>query len=177
MIGWLDIVLAVIIIAAVVIGLIKGLLRELIGLAAVVGGFILAAYHYQKAADLLGGLVRGPLAARFLGFLLIFVLVVLAGALVTFLVSKLMKGTLRVLDHLMGGVFGCLEGILIGGVLFFALLVFPVDRTAVSESRLAPYCYGLTKAAAALIPAELKNAARSAYQRIFKTEKSHGQEI
>ncbi len=137
----------------------------------------MAAYHYQKAADLLGGLVRGPLAARFLGFLLIFVLVVLAGALVTFLVSKLMKGTLRVLDHLMGGVFGCLEGILIGGVLVFALLVFPVDRTAVSESRLAPYCYGLTKAAAALIPAELKNAARSAYQRIFKTEKSHGQEI
>jgi len=39
MIGWLDIVLAVIIVAAVVIGLIKGLLRELIGLAAVVGGF------------------------------------------------------------------------------------------------------------------------------------------
>ena len=52
MIGWLDIVLAVIIVVTVIIGLIKGLIRELIGIAAAVGGFVLAAYHYQKAADL-----------------------------------------------------------------------------------------------------------------------------
>ena len=177
MIGWLDIALAVIIAVTVIIGLIKGFIRELIGVAAAVGGFVLAAYHYEKAADLLGGLIRSPLAAKFLGFLLIVLIVVLAGAVLAFFFSKLMKGTIQVVNHFLGGVFGCLEGMLIGGALVFALLVFPVDRTAVAESRLAPYCYGLTKAVISLIPAELKIAARTAYQEIFKTGKSHGQEI
>ena len=177
MIGWLDIVLAVIIMVTVIIGLIKGLVRELIGVAAAVGGFILAAHHFQKAADLLGGFIHNPLATKFLGFLLIFFVVVTAGAVLAFFLSKLMKGTIQVVNHFLGGVFGCLEGMFIGGALVFALLVFPVDRTAVAESRIAPYCYGLTKAVVGLIPVELKNAARTAYQKIFKTEKSHGQEI
>jgi uncharacterized membrane protein required for colicin V production len=88
-----------------------------------------------------------------------------------------MKGAIQVVNHFLGGVFGLLEGVLIGGALVFALLVFPVDREAVAQSRLAPYCYGLTKAAVGLIPAELKNAARNAYQSVFGKEKSHGQEI
>jgi len=177
MIGWLDIVLAIIITATLVVGLIKGLIRELIGVVAAVGGFLLAAYHYQKAADLLSGLVKNPVAARFLGFLLILLLILLLGNLLSFLLSKLMKGTLQVLNHFLGGVFGFLEGLVIAGALVFALLVFPIDREAVSESRLAPYCYGLTKAAVGLIPEELKNAARSAYQSVFGNEKSHGQKI
>ncbi len=177
MIGWLDIVLAILIAATVIIGLLKGLVRELIGVVAAVGGFLLAAYHYQKAADLLAGMIKNPVAARFLGFLLILLAVVLAGALLSFLLSKLMKGAIAVVNHFLGGVFGCLEGMLLGGALVFALLVFPVDREAVSESKLAPYCYGLTKAAVGLIPQELKDAARSAYQSVFKVEKSHGQKI
>lgn len=177
MIGWLDIVLAVIIGVTVVIGLIKGFVRELVGVVAAVGGFLLAAYQYQRAADLLGGIIKNPTAAKFLGFLLILLAVVLAGALVSFLLSKLMKGTIQIVNHFLGGAFGCLEGIMIGGALVFALLVFPIDREAVSESRLAPYCYGLTKAAVGLIPVELKDAARKAYQSIMGTEKRHGQKI
>jgi len=175
MIGWLDIVLAILIAATVIIGLIKGLIRELVGVVAAVGGFLLAAYHYQKAANLLAGAIKNPTAARFLGFLLILFAVVLVGAILSFLLSKLMKGAMAVVNHFLGGVFGFLEGMLLGGALVFALLVFPVDREAVSKSRLAPYCYGLTKAAVGLIPKELKDAARSAYQSIFGTEKSHGQ--
>ena len=34
--------------------------------------------------------------------------VVLAGALLSFLLSKLMKGTIQVLNHILGGVFGLL---------------------------------------------------------------------
>jgi membrane protein required for colicin V production len=177
MIGWLDIVLAILIAVTVIIGLIKGLVREVVGVVAAVGGFLLAAYHYQKAADLIKGVIKNPTAARFLGFLLILLAVVLAGALLSFVLSKLMKGAMAVVNHLLGAVFGCLEGMLLGGALVFALLVFPIDREAVSSSRLAPYCYGLTRAAVGLIPQELKDAARNAYQSIFGIEKSHGQEI
>lgn len=177
MIGWLDIVLAIVISATVIVGLIKGLVREVVGVIAAVGGFLLAAYHYQKAADLLQGIIKNPTAARFLGFLLILLAVVLAGALLSFILSKLMKGAMAVVNHFLGGVFGCLEGMLLGGALVFALLVFPIDRDAVPGSRLAPYCYGLTKAAVGLIPKELKDAARSAYESVFGIGKSHGQKI
>lgn len=175
MIGWLDIVLAIILTITVVIGLVKGLIREILGVAAAVGGFVLAGHYYQRAADLLGGLVHNAIAARFLGFLLILTAVLAVGGLLSFLLSKLMKGTIKVLNHFLGGVFGLLEGLIIGGALVFGLLVFPVDRAAVSESRLAPYCYGLTKTIVSLVPKDLKNAARNAYRSIFKNEKGHGQ--
>ncbi|MHB8053923.1 MAG: CvpA family protein [Candidatus Aminicenantales bacterium] len=175
MIGWLDIVLAIIITVTVIIGLVKGLVRELIGVAAAVGGFILAGYNYQRVADLLGGIIHNPTAARFLGFILILIIGLAVGALLSFLLSKLLKGTIQVINHFLGGVFGCIEGLVIGGALVFGLLAFPVDQGAVSESRIAPYCYGLTKAIVSLVPAELKNAARTAYQSIFKAEKGHGQ--
>jgi len=174
-IGWLDIVLAIIITVTVVIGLIKGLVRELLGVAAAVGGFVLAGNFYQQAADLLGGFIRNETAARFLGFLLILILVLIVGWLLSFLLSKLLKGTIKVINHFLGGVFGCIEGLVIGGALVFGLLAFPVDREAVSESHLAPYCYGLTKAIVGLVPQDVKNAARTAYQSIVKTEKGHGQ--
>jgi len=177
MIGWLDIVLVVILILTLVIGLIKGLIREAIGVAAAVGGFILAAYYYRWAADLLGGVVHNETAARFLGFMIIFVLVVIVGAIVAWLLTKLMKGPLKLANHLLGGLFGLIEGILIGGAVVFALLVFPVDREALRGSRLAPYSYGLTRILVGLIPLELKVAARDAYKTVMGTEKNHGQKI
>ena len=175
MIGWLDIVLAIVITVTVVVGLIKGLAREVLGVAAAIGGFVLAGHFYQQAADLIGGLIRNETAARFLGFLLVLIIVLIIGWLLSFLLSKLMKGTMKIVNHFLGGVFGGIEGLVIGGALVFGLLVFPVDREAVSGSRLAPYCYGLTKAIVGLVPRDLKNAARTAYESLFKTEKDHGQ--
>lgn len=175
--GWLDIVLAVIILITAVIGLIKGLIRVVVGIAAAVGGFLLAAYHYRKAAALLSGLIKDETAAKFLGFLLIFVVVVVMGAIIALLLTKLMKGPLQVVNHFFGGLIGVVEGVLIGGAFVFAMLVFPVDRTALGESRLAPFCYRVTKVLVGLIPADLKDASRSAYQTLMGTEKSHGQKI
>jgi len=177
MIGWLDILLAVILVITLVIGLIKGLIREVIGIAAAVGGFLLAAYYYRWAADLIGGLIHNETVAKFLGFLLIFCLVILAGTILAWLLSKLMKGPLKFINHFLGSLFGLFEGVLIGGAVVFALLVFPVDRDAVNGSRLAPYCYSVTKVLVGLIPVELKDAAKSAYQSIVGAEKSHGQKI
>jgi membrane protein required for colicin V production len=177
MIGWLDIVLAVILVTTLVIGLIKGLIREVVGIAAAVGGFLLAAYYYPWAAGLIGRVIHNETVAKFLGFLLIFCLIVLAGSVLAWLLSKLMKGPLKFINHFLGGIFGLIEGVLIGGAVVFALLVFPVDRDAVNGSRLAPYCYGLTKVLVGLIPEELKDAAKAAYQAIAGTEKSHGQKI
>jgi len=177
MVGWLDIALAVILLVTFVTGLIKGLVRELVGVVAAAAGFLLAARWYGKAAAALGSLIHNPAVAKFLGFVLVFLAVVVLGALVAAVLSKLMAGPLKLANHLLGGVFGFVEGMLICGAFVFALLVFPVNRDALSASRLAPYCYGLTKVMVGLIPKSLKDEFASAYRDIVKRKAVDGTKI
>lgn len=177
MIGWLDIVLAVILVAMFITGLVRGLIKEVIGVAAIIAGFILAAHYYVYFADLIGRLIHQPTAAKFLGFIIVFLIVVAVGSLIAYLLSKLMKGPLKFMNHLLGGFVGFLEGILICGVLVFGLLVFPMRKEALLDSRLAPYCYGVTKVMIHLIPQDLKDQFRAAYQDIAKGGKKDGQKI
>lgn len=177
MIGWLDVVLAVILLVTVIMGLVRGLIKEVVGIVAIIAGFILAARYYVSLADLIGRLIHQPTVAKFLGFIIIFLVVIAAGSLIAWLLSKLMKGPLKFVDHLLGGLVGFLEGVLICGVFVFALLVFPLNKQALLNSRLAPYCYGLTKAMIHLIPQDLKDQFKAAYQDIVKGGNKDGQKI
>jgi len=177
MVGWLDIVLGVILAATFVIGLVKGLVKEIVGVAAVIVGFIAASHFYLRPAAFFQRLVHYPVAAKFLGFIVIFAGFVMVGWLVAFLLSKLMVGPLRLLNHVFGGMVGLVEGMLISGVFVFALLVFPINKRALADSRLAPYCYGLAKTMVQLIPEDLKNQFREAYRNIVKSEGKNGQKI
>ena len=177
MIGWLDIVLAIILLITVIMGLVRGLIKEVIGIVAILAGFVLAARYYVFFADLIGRLIRQPTVAKFLGFIILFLIVVAVGSLVAFLLSKLMKGPFKFVNHLLGGLVGFLEGLLICGVFVFALLVFPLNKQALLDSRLAPYCYGLTRAMIHLIPQDLKDEFRAAYKDIVKGGSKNGQKI
>jgi len=177
MVGWLDIVLAVIMLGTLIAGLIKGLVKEAVGIAAAVAGFILAARWYKPAAAFLDRSFVSPSVSKFLGFILVFVAVVLVGVLVSAILSKLMVGPLKAVNHLLGGLLGFIEGMLICGALVFALLVFPINKETLAASRLAPYCYGLTKTMIGLIPQELKDRFKSAYSDIMKSEKVDGKKI
>jgi membrane protein required for colicin V production len=179
MVGWADIVIAIIVIAAFVAGLVKGLMKEAIGLAAVLVGFIVASRTYVQVAAFLQKYIHEPVVTKFLGFILVFLAVFIVGALAAFLLSKLMVGPLKLVNHVLGGVFGLVEGMLICGVFIFALLVFPINKDALSNSRLAPYCYGLTKVMVNLIPKELKDQFKDAYENIKREikEVDHGQKI
>jgi membrane protein required for colicin V production len=175
MVGWLDVVLVVILLVAAVVGVVKGFVREAVGIAATIGGFILAAAYYRVGAGLLDGFIRSPVAARFVSFIAILILTVAAGWLLSKLLSLVIKGPLKLVDRLAGLFFGAVQGVLLCGVLVFAQIVFPVDRAALENSRLAPSCYGLAKTLIYLIPQELKDQFRSACRDILsRSEKSHG---
>lgn len=183
MIGWLDIVLALLILAAVVMGFIKGLVRELLGFVVVIAGIVLAARWYRPVAAVAGKIVRSEPVANFLGFILVFLAVFVVGAVLTGLLSKVMKGTLGIVNHLLGGAIGLVEGVLVGGALVFGLLAFPVNPDAVANSRLAPVCYETTKVLIGLIPQELKDKIKTTYDDVVKGAsgerkgKGHGQEV
>jgi uncharacterized membrane protein required for colicin V production len=76
------------------------------------------------------------------------------------------KGPLRFIDRLLGGVLGLVEGILICGVLVIAQLAFPVNKQALVRSSIAPYCYWLTKGMVQVIPRELKDKFKATYKEI-----------
>jgi membrane protein required for colicin V production len=177
MIGWLDIVLAVILLGTILVGLVRGLVKETVGIAAAVAGFFIAARWYVPVAARIDRYLASPTVSKFLGFILVFAGVILVGAVVSFILSKIMVGPLKFANHLLGGVFGLVEGMFLCGALVFALLVFPVNAKALSESRLAPYCYGVTKAMVGLIPQELKDRFKAAYQEIVKREGVDGKKI
>jgi membrane protein required for colicin V production len=175
--GTLDIILLIILLVTLVLGLIKGLVRQAIGLVAVVGGLVLAAHYYPQAGSVVHKIVSNAVVANFIGFLAVFTAVVAMGSIVGLLVTKLMKGPLNFLDHVLGGVFGLFKGVLICGVVVFSLLVFEVRRDALAGSRLAPICFQVTRAVVRLIPGDLEARFKSAYQGARKGGASHGQKI
>lgn len=175
--NWLDIVILVILLATFILGVIKGFVRQIIGIIAVVVGLILAAKYYYHFSRVISRAVAVERWSHLIAFLIIFFVVLAVGGLIAFLASKLMVGPLRFLDHLLGGAIGLIKGVLISGVVVFALLIFPVDKEALKRSVLAPYCYWMTSGMVHLIPQELKDQFRETYKEIVESTRRHGQKI
>ncbi|MBM3306102.1 MAG: CvpA family protein [Candidatus Aminicenantes bacterium] len=175
--SWLDVVLGVLLLVTLVWGIVKGLVKQVIGVAAVVVGLVLAAFNYRRAAGMFRKLMDNETLANFLGFILIFAAVLAAGALLGYLMTKAMVGPLALGNRLLGGAFGLLKGVLVCGVVIFALLAFDIERPALESSRLAPLCFGVTRAAVNLIPRDLKDMFDSSYKEIKERGGRHGQKI
>jgi len=175
--NWIDIVFLVILVVTAVMGVVKGFIRQVVGLAAVIFGLILASLYYEKAAEVIQKLVHDRLVRNFLGFLAIFLAVLAAGALIGFLISKAMKGPLALANRALGGVFGLAKAVLICGIIAFALAAFGVARPALEASRLAPFCLGLTRAAVNLVPQDLRDKFSRSYEEIRKSGGKNGQKI
>lgn len=175
--NWLDITLIVILFVALVMGIVRGLVRQVIGIAAVIAGLVLAVLYYRGVGRALDSFIHNSLFSDFLGFILVFGAVVAAGSVLGYLLTKAMKGPLALVNRLSGGAFGFIKGVLICGVLVFALTTFQVARPALATSRLAPVCFSITRAAVNLIPKEVRDKFESSYKEIRKGGGGHGKKI
>ena len=105
--NWLDIVLAILLVASVAASFSKGFVREAVGLAAAILGLIGGAWFYRMAGETVRPYIGPQQVANFCGFFMIFIGVILAGWLVSRLIGLLIKAVgLSWLDRLMGAVFG-----------------------------------------------------------------------
>ena len=175
--NWLDIILIAILLITLILGVIKGLIRQIIGILAVIVGLILAVYNYASVALVFERFVPNVTLTYLLGFFAEFIAVLCLGWLLAYLLSKLMKGPLKFLNHVFGGALGLLKGILICGVIVLALLIFPREKKALTESVLAPYCLQITRAMYYLIPRSLKQEFKRAYDEILGREEAHEEKI
>ncbi len=168
--NYLDILALAVIAFSVLTALFKGLTAELFWLAGVVAGFLLAVHFYEQAANLLLATGMGPMLAGLLGFVLVFLLGVIAGSLAGGWMSRIWKILrLRWLDRLFGAVFGLLRGMLIVVVIFLALTSFsPPDQQPLSGSRLAPYFLTAGQAMLVVAPQDFEVLFRNGYDRLYQ---------
>lgn len=156
--GWIDLAVLILLAVAVFIGFRKGLVQEIVGIAALVAAFVAAVLFNRPAANLLRGVVPAipEQIAPTVGFIIVFLAVFLAITIAGWLMSKLIKATpLDLADKLGGMAVGLLKGALIISVLLLLLAMVPLpkdvsarmDRSAVIRSmrKVAPWVYQHTK--------------------------------
>lgn len=170
-VNWLDLIFLVILGLTVLFGVLKGFVRQIIGILAVIVGLILAVNYYPGVSDFFSRWISSSTLSHFIAFIVIFIAALCLGGVLSFLFSKVMKGPLKFVNNVLGGGLGLLKGLLICGVIVFAMLVFPFKEDALRQSFLAPYCLRITKAVIYLIPDDLKEKFNEAYKDIVERER------
>jgi membrane protein required for colicin V production len=167
--NWLDIVLILITAASVVAGIAKGFARIGIGLAAAIAGVILGVWFYGSASAHLLPFLSSRVVANLLGFWIVFLLCVIAGALLGKLLGALFRWAgLGWMDRLLGAAVGLVRGLAVGVAIILALTAFATNPPPASivNSQFAPYLLEAANLCAALAPRELKDAFSSNYEKV-----------
>ena len=165
--SFLDIVFAIIFLVSIAFALLKGLAREIISLAALIGGFLLAVFFYHIPASLFKEISKTDAIANLIGFSIIFLGCILLGAIAAFLVNRFLKAaSLKWMDRLLGGIFGLLRGWIIASILLLALIAFPIKDDFLSRSVLAPYLLAGAKIAIHCVPQKIKDQFNEHYTKV-----------
>lgn len=110
-----DFALLAIVGASVLLGLWRGVVSELLALAAWVVAFFVARQFGQEAGALLAQWITDPALAKAAGFAAVFFAVLVIFALARFLASLMLRAVgLGLVDRLLGAMFGVARGVLIG---------------------------------------------------------------
>jgi len=137
----LDTVLIVVIVLCGILGIYWGFLRQVLSVAGLIAGLVLASRYGERVADWLSSFITNDTAVQALGFLLVLIAV---SAIVSLLATLLRRfvGLLFLgwLDHLIGGVLGLIQGALLCTVILLVAAVFPTAAfaDALANSRVAP---------------------------------------
>ncbi|HYL39324.1 MAG TPA: CvpA family protein [Bryobacteraceae bacterium] len=174
--NWVDISLLLVLGLSILSGLRAGFARVGIGFISVLVGMFFGFWSYGIVAAYVRSYVSSRHLANLTGFLIIFLGVVLLGAVLGSLIAKLFKWAgLSWFDRLLGGLFGVVRGFIIAAALVTVWLAFwpPPLPHAVTESRLLPYVIDVSDVLAAATPHEIKDAFHDAKEKVQKAWALH----
>lgn len=122
--GWVDVAILALIAVSTVIGVVRGLVREVLSLIAWIAAFWIAMAFTDLLAPHLGFVSDSDVIRSIAAFVTLFVATLLVGALVNHLLGILIKSTgLGGTDRVLGMVFGLLRGVVVVGALMVIGLV------------------------------------------------------
>jgi membrane protein required for colicin V production len=176
--NWLDWVLIVILAWCAFRSFRRGFSREIIGLAAALLALLCGMWFYGTAATLFVRWTGEGRVANLAGFIAVVVVVLIAGAIVGWIVNRFVKLVgLSFFDRLLGALFGIVRGVLIASALLSAFIAFgPSTRDsiapgAVVHSQIAPVIVEVSRFFVAAAPMELKQAFRREYEKFSRASK------
>lgn len=157
----LDYIILGIIFISVIIGLIRGFVREAISLVTWFCAFIAALKFSPWVAELLHSAISHTMTRYIVAGLLIFFAVLIVGAIVSKLVHLLISVTgFGFLDRLLGLIFGAARGILSGAVILLLIGASPYkDAEWVQQSEMAPRFQPIVTYFVPLLPKDLTSIA------------------
>ena len=124
-----DFVVLGIIAISILVGAIRGFIKEAFSLAVWAAAFLVAFQYSGTLALQLESHIELPSARTALAFSGLFLVVLLIGGLLTFLVGKLVEKTgLSGSDRLLGGVFGGIRGLVLVIALMLVAGLTPVPQ-------------------------------------------------
>jgi uncharacterized membrane protein required for colicin V production len=152
--NWFDVALAGLIVISLVSGIRQGFSRSGFGFLAIVLAFLAAAWLYPM---------------NLAGFLVVFVSVICASAVVGFLLGRWFKleGP-QWLDSTLGAAFGLTNALLFSVLAVLAILAFApkAQREYVARSNSAPYAAEAAYTVAEIVPDEMKFRVKQSYQEL-----------
>jgi len=154
--AWVDCVFIGIVLISVLIGALRGFIREALSLATWTLAFVLALSYGPECADRFkSGIASEPLRIA-AGYAAPFFLTLLAGGLLTWLIGRLVRGAgLAPVDRMLGSGFGLLRGTLILVALVILAGVSALGREPWwRQSVLVPQLQPLARGVQNLIPAK-----------------------
>jgi membrane protein required for colicin V production len=135
-----DVGMLVIVLLSAMISLLRGFVKEALSLATWVAALIVGRLFSTKLAILLENQISVPSMRLATAFILLFLGMLIVGALINQLISQLVKATgLTGTDRLLGMLFGCARGVLVVAIIVGMLSMTPVVNDPWwKESKLIP---------------------------------------
>ena len=154
----LDIGLIIAVAAFAVYGAVKGLVRLALGSVAIGSGVFLACWYHASVEAMLAGSIKDEHVRLFLAFGLIFVVTLLAFAILVWFITKTLEAAnLRWVDRLSGALVGlAIAALLLGAALVPLTAFLPADSNLVSGSRISPYILHISAFVKSVVPEGLK---------------------
>jgi membrane protein required for colicin V production len=143
----LDYAFIAILVVSGLIGILRGLIKEALSLLGWVAAAWLAVHYGAEGERVVAGFVDDPVARLWAGRLIVFVGVLFAATLLTWLVGYLVRLTpITGVDRLLGLLFGLVRGTLLVALVVFALRAGGFDAEPWSRnSKLLPYATTVTQ--------------------------------
>lgn len=136
-----DIIIVSVVVLFGALGVYWGIIRQALAIVGLIAGIVLANRYHIAVAGILSSVFRSETLERALAFLIVLMavssLVSLLATLLRRFVGLLFLGRI---DHVVGGLLGLLQGLMMCAVLLMTAAAFPNDlwSTALVASQLAP---------------------------------------
>jgi membrane protein required for colicin V production len=155
--NWFDWLVLALLAWSVIAAFLRGILMEVITLAGLAAGILLAAWNYRVMSGVLAKLIPSTAAANVTAFLLIAVGVMILAAVIGHTARRTADAIgLGFFDRLGGAAFGFVRGCLLVVAVLMAAAAFLPGNQAVKNSRLAPYFLASAHAVSFVVPQDLR---------------------